>query len=71
MIIRHKRFMDVCFEIVTQNSGGEFTGYWWNMGYKNSWVIEYGTLSEIIWSEWEKLADPDIKCYRYGKWVSL
>jgi hypothetical protein len=72
MIIRHKRFLDVCFEVFT-GLEDRAVGKWINMGYVNSFYLP--VKSEIIEiknkAEWEKCTTPNVKCLRYGTWVPL
>jgi hypothetical protein len=71
MIIRHKRFLDVCFE-VQYTLLGKLRGKWINMGYVKSWYLP--TPPQVISInaiEWEQCTTPGVKCLRYGTWVQL
>lgn len=72
MIIRHKRFFDVCFEIKGE-IGRWKHGNWINMGYVKSWYLN--NKSEDLWLEngtdWELCLEPHLKCLRYAKWKAL
>lgn len=72
MIIRHKRFMDACFQYHVK-VGNSYGGKWVNMGYVNSWYMPTPTqwidIENI--TEWEKCLEPKAKCLRYAKWAPL
>lgn len=70
MIIRHKRFLDVCFEVSDEGSNG-VTGWWINMGYTKSWYIERALIQIDNVRDWEKCLDPHIRCLRNARWKSL
>lgn len=74
MIIRHKRFLDVCFEVHQASYEDLWAkGFWLNMGYTKSWYlpIEYDFIDGIIRKDWEQCTTPEVKCLRYGTWVPL
>lgn len=72
MIIRHKKFMDICFQY-WYSYGNSYAGKWINMGYVNSWYLpaktEFITVEDK--SQWEQCLDPTAKCLRYAKWAPL
>jgi hypothetical protein len=74
VIIRHKKFVDVCFEVLRPFSN-TFYGRWINMGYCNSWYLPVKPDNIVVEdkTEWEKLDEtwfvPD--CFRYGRWIPL
>lgn len=74
MIIKHKKFLDICFETFTGAPEG-FFGQWVNMGYTKSWYIPVKPqwLSIKDKNDWEKLDETIAlpKCLRYGKWIPL
>lgn len=73
MIIRHKRFLDVCFE-TTGDLGNYKTGKWINMGYTKSWYLPSPMDSFEIEDrkDWEKCTNPtQVRCLRNGDWVPL
>lgn len=73
MIIRHKRFVDVCFDVF--KSTDKFTRYgrWLNMGYTRSWFVPSDDewIKIDVLSDWEQCTTPEVKCLRYGTWVPL
>lgn len=74
MIIRHKRFMDVCFYVSDCKFDFLYIeGYWINMGYVKSWFIDkqlvYGTVENK--ADWEVCTGPDLPCLRYQTWEPL
>lgn len=74
MIIRHKRAMDVCFEVVHRYTPwNKYKGRWINMGYKKSWYLEAQnrTIKIEDLTEWEKCLDPYTECLRQAQWRSL
>ena len=77
MIIRHKRFLDVCFQTLSGPTYGECLNYWgrWvNMGYVSSWYlpIQNQWIELRDESDWEKCTNwEDMACLRYGTWVPL
>lgn len=73
MIIRHKQFLDVCFEADYFEFDTIAIGSWMNMGYVSSWYLPVEPTSvHITDSEnWECCTTPQIKCLRYGIWVPL
>jgi len=72
VIIRHKRFLDVCFEVeLVYYSTGQIMGKWLNMGFVESWYLKRGSIFLSDAREWEKCLEPDAKCLRYAKWGPL
>lgn len=74
MIIRHKNFLDICFEVSpTSKFQSGFWGRWVNMGYVSSWYLPCPSLLLVIKdrNEWEQCTTPYVKCLRYGTWVPL
>lgn len=74
MIIRHKRFMDICFEpSIVYYSTGQIMGKWINMGYIKSWYLDNKITSLFIDNkkDWEKCTDTEVDCLRYTTWEPL
>lgn len=64
MIIRHKRALDVAFDVVSKYEGSthyKLKGYWWNMGFTMSWPIfprpAYIEVAKSDWHNWERVFD--------------
>jgi hypothetical protein len=74
MIIRHKRFLDVCFEVVkVYPQWNKYRGHWINMGYVKSWYLDHilRTIKIEDLSDWEKCMNTEVDCLRYTAWRSL
>lgn len=76
-IIKHEKSVDVCFSVsgVSQKDDGfVVVGFWMNMGYTRSWMIDSGHILikyEDI-PKWAVCIDAGSKpCIRYCTWVSL
>lgn len=73
MILRHKRFMDVCFQANYFFKDNSYIGRWINMGYVKSWFVPAPT--EMIYiddkTDWEKCTETDVYCLRYTTWEPL
>lgn len=79
-IIRHKRAMDACFRVSKSYTFAHKTklrGYWVNMGFKESFLLDENPRNIEIKTEdlknWEVLSRNDeyIKCFRDGDWKPL
>jgi hypothetical protein len=79
-IIRHQRAMDVCFKVAKSYTFPHKTklrGYWVNMGFKESFLLDENARNiEIMTKDlknWEVLSKNDefVKCYRDGHWKPL
>jgi len=72
MIIRHKKFLDICFHsnFLAFNT---HHGRWVNMGYTKSWYLPGEKIFLTIQDpkDWEKCLEPAAKCLRYAKWAPL
>lgn len=73
MILRHKRFMDVCFSVNFFFPDNSYIGRWINMGYVNSFLVPAPT--EMIYiddkTEWEKCTNTEVNCLRYSTWEAM
>lgn len=75
MIIRHKRFLDVCFQTTSETfqEYGHYLGRWVNMGYTKSWYLPTSPQWIQIRNKqnWEKCTDSKVDCLRYTTWELL
>lgn len=78
-LIKHKNSMDVCFDICDVVFCGNkliLWGFWINMGYEKSWVIDPNCLNKIT-IEKSKVTDllctddRYAKCFRYCDWKEV
>ena len=79
-LLKHKNFLDVCFfaddiSINSNNNDIKLFGYWINMGYNESWLIDPYSPETIIipfnkLNEWEITEDTQ-KCLRNSKWEPI
>jgi hypothetical protein len=74
-IIKHKRSMDVCFNVFTVESRMRLLairGAWINLGRKKSWLLD--VLPDVIMisindlHDWEICKTPEVKCLRNSEW---
>ena len=74
MIIKHKRALDVCFEVKTfYRSTGLILGKWINLGYVKSWYLDNKDTGIVVddFTDWMQIIDTNVTCLRYGTWVPL
>jgi hypothetical protein len=79
--IKHKKFMDVCFEVKKSFDVGhkvKLKGNWWNMAFVKSFDIFHGCRPSNIeirkenYGEWEYCTNPQsVDCLRNAQWKSI
>lgn len=76
-VIKHEKFMDVCFmlsRVFKGKKGIKVSGVWMNMGYTRSWFIEDGSF-EIKMEDlqsWLICTDEKVNpCLRYCPWEKV
>jgi hypothetical protein len=68
-IIRHKRFKDICFQVLFEK-GRLHRGAWLNMGFVETWALPVKQSDILIddLTQWETCQEPTVKCLRYASW---
>jgi hypothetical protein len=76
-IIKHEKFMDVCFQVSQAFELGDdilIKGLWINMGFEKSWIIDKGEIfiKRKDLDKWYVCADmTQNPCLRYCEWRKI
>lgn len=76
-IIKHRRFLDVCVfvtDVKENESAMEIQGYWVNLGFTRSYVIQEAqiTIDKNDLQNWLLCLNyENVNCLRYADWNAL
>ena len=71
-LIKHKKFLDICFYVKDESWYGCLRGEWWNQGFVTPWFIDYEVLDPIKLEDWLILEHPDYtKSFREQPWKDI